>query len=177
VRPTSDRVKEALFSILGSDLEGLAVLDAFAGTGALGIEALSRRAGRVVFVEEDARSLAILRRNLARLPDEGEVRVLARDANRPRTWGAGTLPVDIILADPPYGEGLVERFLEAMSEVEALGPGGLLVAEHESESDPRHPAWRGIKRRRYGDSTLSVFCRGAEEKGEPHADRDLSGDV
>lgn len=158
VRPTADRVKEALFSILGSRIPGAAVLDCFAGTGALGIEALSRGAARVAFVETDAAALSLLRGNLSRLAGTPSAAVIAADAFRPETWGAGTLPVDVILADPPYRRGLGDRFLEALEPGAALRPGGVLVLEHEKEADPANPRWRPADRRRYGDTVLSLYA-------------------
>jgi 16S rRNA (guanine966-N2)-methyltransferase len=178
LRPTADRVKEALFSILGTRVEGAYVVDCFAGTGSLGIEALSRGAQRVVFVEEDAAALDLLRRNLARFPDDADAVILARDALRPRAWGTGVFPADVILADPPYHRGLAVEFLEAMAAGAPPGSAGLLVVEHERGIVPAHGAWHPVDRRRYGDTVLSFFePLGSGEKGEQDAHRDLSGDV
>lgn len=159
VRPTADRVKEALFSILGSALDGAAVVDCFAGTGALGIEALSRGAGRVAFVENDARTLSLLRKNLNRLsvPVSVSVSVLEDDGLRPERWGRGVLPVDVILADPPYRRGLGGRLLEAIDPGTALSPGGILVLEHEKDDVPGNARWQAAARRRYGDTVLSLY--------------------
>jgi 16S rRNA (guanine(966)-N(2))-methyltransferase RsmD len=178
VRPTADRVKEALFSILGNRVENACVVDCFAGTGSLGIEALSRGARRVIFVEEDRTVLDLLRGNLARLPEAAGGEVLAGDALSPRTWGAAVFPADVILADPPYHRGLAVRFLEAMAEVSGLRSGGLLVLEHERGIVPAHGAWRPVDRRQYGDTVLSLFePAGPGEKGGQDAHRNLSGDV
>jgi len=178
VRPTADRVKEALFSILGERVDGARVLDCFAGTGALGIEALSRGAARVVFVEEDREALELLRRNLARVGAEAEVRVCRGDALRPASWVREAVPADVILADPPYHRDLVPRFLEAMAEAGALRGGGLLVVEHERGVVPAHVAWQPVESRRYGDTVLSFFVpAGAGGKGGEDAHRDLPGDV
>lgn len=157
VRPTADRVKEALFSILGSRIPAAAVLDCFAGTGALGIEALSRGAARVAFVESDGAALSLLRGNLARLPGGASVTVVAADVFRPGAWETGVLPVDVILADPPYRQGLGERLLGTLDPATALRAGGVLVLEHEKEADPANARWRLDDRRRYGDTVLSLY--------------------
>jgi len=161
LRPTSDKVKEALFSILAPRLEGARVVDLFAGTGALGIEALSRGAARVVFVERERECLAVLRRNLARLECPVPA-VVAGDALDPAAWGREVFPVEVILADPPYRKGLPERLLDALGAVEALTEDGRLVIEHESGVAPDRPGWEALDRRRYGDTTLSFFRRAAE---------------
>jgi 16S rRNA (guanine966-N2)-methyltransferase len=163
VRPTADRVKEALFSILEPRLRDATVVDCFAGTGSLGIEALSRGAVRAVFVENDRRTLAVLQDNLQRLTEEETHAVLPLDALDPKRWGAAVLPADVILADPPYRRGLAQTFLTALADVQALRPGGVLVVEHETGTETEHPAWEAIDRRRYGDTTLSFFAR----EGEP----------
>lgn len=166
LRPTSEKVKEALFSILGPRMEGSRVVDAFAGTGALGIEALSRGAARVVFVERDPASLAVLRRNLQRIENPVGARLVAGDASRPFSWGADVLPADLILADPPYRHGWPERLLDGLSAAGTLALDGRLVIEHETGAEPIHPAWEALARRRYGDTTLSFFRRAAAEVPE-----------
>lgn len=177
VRPTADRVKEALFSLLGHDLTGFRVVDAFAGTGALGIEAWSRGAATVAFVEQAPAVLEVLRANLGRLPEGESLRVVRGNGLQPETWREGILPADLILADPPYRSGMGERFLEAMAGLTALRPGGRLVLEHEAGPGPSHPAWDAVDRRRYGDTGLSVFTRSSRDKESDDAHRHLSGDV
>ena len=155
-RPTSDRVREALFSILGP-LDGEAVLDLYAGSGALGIEALSRGAGRVVLVERDAHAQEILRSNLDALGVTGEeaetrradVVAALRDArNRGETY-------DLVLCDPPYrlAAGLGGPLSEALAPV--LAPGARVV----TESDRRAPLDLDLSRtdeRRYGDTLIRI---------------------
>ena len=155
-RPTSDRVREAIFSMLG-DLQGARVLDLFAGTGALGIEALSRGAGRAVFVERDAAALAALRANLRALElseDEAEVRRGEALATL-RSARAGAETYDLVLIDPPYG-----RAGEMGGELSpALAP---LLSEQARvivECDRRAPLelpWEIEKERRYGDTTITI---------------------
>jgi 16S rRNA (guanine966-N2)-methyltransferase len=121
-RPTADRVREALFSMLASRLgsfEGLQVADLFAGSGALGLEALSRGAAHCVFVENDRRAIDAIRRNIAALDVSGEV--LARNAEH----AALPHPVDLAFLDPPYGSGLAPAVLARL----AVAPGGWASVE------------------------------------------------
>jgi 16S rRNA (guanine966-N2)-methyltransferase len=180
VRPTADRVKEALFSMLAPRLPGARVVDCFAGTGALGIEALSRGAARVDFVERDPGSLALLRGNLEWLGEEAgaRARVLAGDALQPRTWEGGLCPLDLVLADPPYRRGLGAALLAVLAAIGPWPEGALVVLEHESGGSPSHPAWVRTRERRYGDTALSFFARADHEaKGERDENGDLSGDL
>ena len=155
-RPTSDRVREAIFSMLGG-LEDARVLDLFAGTGALGIEALSRGAARAVFVERDAAALAVLRANLRALGlGEGEAEVRRAEALAAlRSARAGAETYDLVLIDPPY-----RRAGEMGGELSpALAP---LLSEQARvvvESDRRAPLelpWEIEKERRYGDTTITI---------------------
>ena len=155
VRPTADRVREALFARVG-DLEGAQVLDLYAGTGALGIEALSRGAERAVFIERAASSVAVLRRNLAALDLEGVSRVLRSDAPRAlRRLSREAQHFDLVLADPPYADDAVADHLGLLAEGGLLSPGAALVVER----GRRHalPEVRGmvvVEQRRYGDTLL-----------------------
>ncbi len=162
-RPTSERVREAWFAALGTSLEGAEVLDLYAGSGALGIEALSRGAARAHFVELDPRAVAVLRHNLRRLELEARAVVVRRDVFR---WlaGIGDEPRhDVALADPPYGTPdaarLTRRFLEAPF-------AGSLWIEHAwaAHDLPRGADWS----RRYGDTGLSRYAApGAEPQPRP----------
>ena len=166
VRPTADRAKEALFSILAPRLPEARVVDCFAGTGSLGIEALSRGASRVVFVERDPRTLEILRRNLGRLPEPGEVKVVEGDALRPAGWAKQASPADVVLADPPFHLDLAAAFLEALASVDVLAGDGVLVVEHEATTRPGHPAWETIQERCYGSIAFTFLRRsGSRARG------------
>ena len=127
-RPTADRVREALFSMLASRLgtfEDLRVADLFAGSGALGFEALSRGAAEAVFVETDAKALAAIKANAAKLGLTDKVRVLGGSALAlPRSD-----PFDLILADPPYAIGSGSAVVKAVSDAGWLAPGGWLSVE------------------------------------------------
>lgn len=155
VRPTSDRVREALFSSLGPHLDGARVLDAFAGSGALGIEALSRGAARATFLEKDPRVARVLRDNLATLglTDEAEVRV--GDARRAlATLDEGAF--DLVLADPPYALALDEELLAGLAR--AVAEGGLLVLERDTRSqDPVVPGLSLCRDRVYGSTRVSTW--------------------
>jgi 16S rRNA (guanine966-N2)-methyltransferase len=154
-RPTADRVREALFSILGP-LGGVRVLDLFAGSGALGIEALSRGAATAVFVDSDARAVAAVRRNLEALGVDAPVH--RRDALA-YLRGAREAPFDVVFLDPPYSSasqlaGPLSERLPAL-----LAENGLIV----SESDKRHPlelTLPAFDERVYGDTRIAIH-RGA----------------
>lgn len=149
VRPTTDRVREAWMSILQPELEGARVADLFAGSGALGLEALSRGAERVVFVEQGRLSLEALRRNVKELGAEASTQVVRADAAK---W-AEALPrgaFDIVVADPPYGEGYAARLLESWARTPFAK---VLWVEHRSSESL--PAIAGARSRRYGDTTLT----------------------
>ncbi len=135
VRPTADRVREALFSILGARVSGARVLDPFAGSGALGLEALSRGAAEVVLIEADRRVVATVRENVASLDVENRVRTIHGDALAEIARGRARGPFDLVLADPPFGRGVGTRLLEVLVEAGALAPGATVVLEGEA-ADP-----------------------------------------
>jgi 16S rRNA (guanine(966)-N(2))-methyltransferase RsmD len=178
VRPSADRVREALFARLG-DLEGAVVLDLFAGTGALGIEAVSRGATRVVFVERSPASAACLRRNLASLELGEEARLLREDVARAlRRLGREGQRFDLVLLDPPYAEGeVLERALAGLVAERLLAAGATVVVER----GRRHPVapvagLAPVDERRYGDTvvaTLRVQDTVADrENGDPRGGLD-----
>lgn len=126
-RPTTDRVKEALFSIIQFDLPGTRVLDLFGGSGQLGIEALSRGAKSAVFVDQSEQACRIIRENLRRTKFEAAGKVVRSDyldyLKRCRE------PFDIILLDPPYAEDFLEKSLKIITEIDILQSGGIIIAE------------------------------------------------
>jgi 16S rRNA (guanine(966)-N(2))-methyltransferase RsmD len=154
VRPTADRVREALFSILGDFVQGARVLDLFAGSGALGLEALSRGAASATFVDSSAASLAAVNANLQALGGEAEVR--RADALRfVRAAPGEAREYDLVLLDPPYR--LAERLGRELSEAlpAVLAPSALVV----SESDRRAPLPLDLPlrdERRYGDTLIRI---------------------
>lgn len=160
-RPTSDRVKESLFSILGSLVAGRRVLDVFAGTGSLGLEALSRGAAAAVLV--DAVTAPLLRENVRRCHFEQAVEVLSLDAFAAlaRLERAGRT-FDLVFCDPPYHKGLFERALAFFDGSHLLAENGILVVEHGGDEDalPELAALVRVDGRRYGKTTqLSFFQR------------------
>jgi 16S rRNA (guanine966-N2)-methyltransferase len=165
LRPTADRVRESLFARLG-DLEGAAVLDLFAGTGALGIEALSRGAASLVSVERARGAVAVLRANVAALHLNASTRVVVGDAvEAVHRLGRAGARFDLVLADPPYASGTAQRALEALVEAKVLAAGAVVVLER-SRSHPS-PVVAGLApmdERRYGETVITRFAAAVPEK-------------
>ncbi len=157
LRPTSDRVREAVFNLLansqGFDFEGVRVLDLFAGTGALGLEALSRGAARVTFVDDGAAARAILRRNIEIVRAMGVTDVWRRDATRlGENRGPG---YGLVFLDPPYGKGLGEAALASAVAGGWLAPGAMVVWEEGAA--PVVPAgFKQVDQRRYGETVVTL---------------------
>lgn len=160
IRPTSDRVREALFDILGSRVPGSRFLDLCAGTGAVGIEALSRGATRVVFVERDRRAVALIRRNLAQICPPGEAEVIDTDLER----AAASLrqageAFAVVFLDPPYDAGDLPDLLGAAASL--VAPGGILILEHRTSvpvpTAPIGDRLRLFRHYRHGDTMLTSF--------------------
>ena len=157
-RPTSDQVREALFAILGQRVEGARVLDLFAGTGALAIEALSRGATSAVLVEQAAPAVAVIRANLDALDLNDRVKVRR---TRAETYLRGQRdgPFDLVLLDPPYGApiGLVAGLLGRLART-AVAPGAVVAVEAtaRAEAPPWPPGLEPEPPRRYGDTALHL---------------------
>lgn len=154
VRPTSDRVKESLFQILSSRLAGARVLDLFCGSGALGLESLSRGAREVVFNDLSRDSLAILKKNLALLREDG----ICTDLDFRACLNSVSGKFDLIFADPPYREKYAREILGLVAERDLLASGGLVVYESEEELSPVGE-WEIVDLRRYGRTKISFFQR------------------
>jgi 16S rRNA (guanine966-N2)-methyltransferase len=162
IRPTADRLRESLFNILihgyGDPVSGARVLDLFAGTGALGIEALSRGADYVLFVDEGAEARALLRENTQTLGLAGVTRIFRRDA----TELGPCYPVEpftLAFLDPPYGKGLAEKSLAAARDGKWLVPGSIAVVEEAKDAGFKMPdGYEELERRAY-DDTAFVFLR------------------
>ena len=164
-RPTSDRVRQALFNVLehgapGFDFQGARVLDLFAGSGALGVEALSRGARFCLLVEESAAARAAIRRNVEALGLTGVTKIWRRDATK--LGDAGRIePFDLIFCDPPYGTGLGQRALAAASDGGWVGREGIAVLEERAGFEIEWPApWQELDRRRYGDTAIFIARAG-----------------
>lgn len=166
IRPTSDRVKEALFSILAGSVAGAAVLDLFAGTGSLALEALSRGAAEAVCVEADKRALAVLRKNVRTVGLEETVRILPQRVQRALpVLGAEGCEFDIVFLDPPYKKGLVVRTVELLSKYSIVSKKGLIAAEHSQEELKELQSLAGfsaVSRREYGSTALTFLVDPAQ---------------
>lgn len=151
VRPTTDRVRESWMSAMGGRFDHLTVADLFAGSGALGLETLSRGAEHVTFVERADSSVKVIRSNISLVGAGPRSTVVARDALKFAT-DLGPHSFDLVLADPPYGQGLAAALLEHFS----ITPFAFeLWVEH--RSDEPVPELPGLRQRRYGDTTLSIL--------------------
>jgi 16S rRNA (guanine966-N2)-methyltransferase len=159
VRPTTDRVREAIFSVLGERVAGAKVLDLFAGTGAMAIEALSRGACGAVLVESFPPAVEVLKANLSSLGALSAVclsmdyrKALRHLASRKETFS-------LVFLDPPYGRGLLDRASEALEQAGVLRPGAMVVAESAArDPDAAVPAgWVPASERRYGDTRVAYY--------------------
>jgi 16S rRNA (guanine966-N2)-methyltransferase len=159
LRPTSDRAKESIFNVLQKEIEGKRILDLFAGAGTLGIEALSRGAESVTFVDASRQSISIVRKNLRDLSLENRSITLRSD-------GLEALEklrqrFHLIFADPPYLEGFVQRIVDSVAGSEALHKNGILILEHHKKERFSFPQDRLslVKQRKFGDTVISFFVK------------------
>jgi len=150
LRPTADRVRETLFNWLQTNLPGARVLDAYAGSGALGFEAASRGATEVLMLERDPRVVAALKHSRAELGAEG---VHIRRGNALQCLAGDQGPWDLVFLDPPFGQGLAGQSLSAIRESNCLAPEGRVYLEVEADLDlrPDLEGWRILRDRRAGD--------------------------
>ncbi len=156
LRPTKDITRQGIFNVLGSAVRNARVCDLFAGGGALGIEALSRGAVEVVFVEKSPQVIGYLKSNLAGLEN---VRIIRGDVLRvvPKLQDAG---FDIVLADPPYHQGLADRTAELVARNRLVKINGWVVIEHSRQETVRVPnGWIELKQRTYGETAVTFFRR------------------
>jgi 16S rRNA (guanine966-N2)-methyltransferase len=158
LRPTSDKLRETLFNILAPRLAGARVLDAYAGTGAVGIEALSRGAASVTFVERDRRAQALIAENLAHCGVENGYVIIRASVDRALAdlRAAGAL-FDVVLLDPPYDARVDD---EAVALADIVAPGGVVVLEHAKRRPPPEPFGRLMRSRNVisGDSALTFYA-------------------
>lgn len=160
LRPTADRVREALFNLLeggrfGHPVAGAQVLDLFAGTGALGLEALSRGAAHATFVDDGRKALALLRENIALCDAAARCRVIRRDATRPGE--APDTAATLVFLDPPYGKSLGRRALDAALQGGWIAPAALIAWEESTPPDLPE-GFTLLDQRRYGDTWITL-CR------------------
>jgi 16S rRNA (guanine(966)-N(2))-methyltransferase RsmD len=159
-RPTADQVRTALMDILTPSLPGARVLDLFAGSGAVGLEALSREAGHATFIERDARAVAALVANVRALGVESRAQVVRGDVERELgRLAAEGRRFEIIFLDPPYTTDLASRALDALGSGELVAPDGLVIAQHFTKRPParEYGALRAFRDRRFGETTLTFF--------------------
>ena len=157
-RPTADRTREALFSMLAArlgDFEGLAVGDFFAGSGALGIEALSRGAGSCLFVEQDRNALDALRANLEKLGAKGDVR-----ATSVMALGPARQPLDVVLMDPPYGTGAGSVALDKLARLGWIGAGSWISIETAKQEEVSVAGFVVDTSRVHGKARLTLLRQG-----------------
>lgn len=162
LRPTSDRVRESIFNLLinahGNPVSGARVLDLFAGTGALGLEAISRGAAEVTFADTGMAALALMKANIAKMRAEGQTRILRQDATRLPTNTAA--PFTLVFLDPPYGKGLGDLALAVAQKGGWIAPGAIVVWEESSV--PAIPSgFTQLDQRRYGDTVVTLLTASA----------------
>ncbi|HLC29618.1 MAG TPA: 16S rRNA (guanine(966)-N(2))-methyltransferase RsmD [Dehalococcoidia bacterium] len=166
LRPTSDLVRGAIFDIVGPYFTAeTRVLDLYAGTGALGIEALSRGAGWADFVEKNTRCCAVLRENLEHTGFNGSARVYCKPVHQ--TLHLLTGPYGLVFLDPPYAQALDATVFETLVLLELVQQGSLAVVEHASRNPvlPAYGKLHLIKERQHGDTNISVFAVEGENSG------------
>jgi 16S rRNA (guanine966-N2)-methyltransferase len=158
IRPTSDRVRETIFNVLRGEVEGKRVLDLFAGAGGLGLEALSRGAAWVTFVDSSSRSINLLKRNLERLNLESCSAVIKLDGLKALKRLEESF--DLIFADPPYGKGFIQRTVDSLVESRTLRPGGILVLEHHKREIFDCPQELSpLKQSKFGDTVVCFLMK------------------
>lgn len=161
LRPTSDKVREAIFDILQDRLKGKRVLDLFAGTGALGIEALSRGAEKGVFVENNRHSLSVLRRNIEECRLKAKAEILACEVSAGiKILKSRGEAFELVFMDPPYSRGLVKETLQALGPSTLISSEALIIVEHSRREDLLpFPPFQIIDSRRYGSTCVSFLQR------------------
>ena len=159
-RPTSGRVKEALFNIIACNIENSTVLDTFAGTGSLGIEALSRGAGRAVFLDKSVECCQIIKENLShtKLADKAEVYPTDFANGIEKLFKKG-IQFDLILLDPPYNKNFIQETLKILIKNDIMKDDGIIIAEHSTSDSLSETIGRFelIDTRKYGDTMISIY--------------------
>lgn len=157
IRPTTDKVKESIFSIITAYLEGAVVIDLFSGTGNLGLEAISRGAKRCYFGDKSRESLALTRQNIALCRQEDQAVTILGDFE----YVLGKIPekADLIFLDPPYKQGLLRECLHQIATLSLLSEEGIIVAEHGAEDslEDKLSGFTKIKEKTYGTITISIY--------------------
>jgi 16S rRNA (guanine966-N2)-methyltransferase len=158
LRPTSDKLRETLFNVLAPRIAGARVLDVFAGTGAVGLEALSRGAVRAVFIESDRRAAALIHENVTLCGVSDRCAIIRGAAERVLQYAIDGDPFDVVVLDPPYEHELLDAAIDAAAQ--HLATDGRLVVEHASRRAlPAVASARPVRTLRSGDSALTIFER------------------
>lgn len=160
LRPTSDRVKESIFSIIDTFIVESTVIDLFAGTGSLGIEALSRGASSVTFVDNSYRAVKLIRMNVEKVDEKERCKIIQADAYKLIKKIANTLKFDLIFADPPYRHDRIAQLVADIMAPGILSERGILVLEHSTSfSSAIWKTWQPFKAKKFGDTAVSFFQR------------------
>ncbi len=163
IRPTSDKMRESVFNILGEQVKQARVLDLFAGTGALGIEALSRGAASAVFLDKSVPAVRLIEKNLALCGLSDTARIFKWDISRTLYGLRSVGPFDLVFLDPPYGKNLLPLAIHHLMQARVLVKNAILVAEHGfDESLKQPPEWVLFDQRRYGKSLVSFLEYGMD---------------
>jgi 16S rRNA (guanine966-N2)-methyltransferase len=159
VRPTSDRVKESIFNILREEVAGKRILDLFAGAGSLGIEALSRGAESVTFVDASSQSVEALKKNLRSLDLENRSAILRLDGLKALKRLEQSF--QMVFADPPYLKGFAQKIIDSIAQLEVLEENGILILEHHKKETFCLPGEKlsVLKHKRFGDTVISFFLK------------------
>lgn len=167
IRPTSDRVREAVFDLLGHDLSGERVLDLFAGTGSLGLEAISRGAAWAVFIDRSLKAVELIRKNLKLCGVEAQGFVLKKDLLRglPRRDLLPEGKADLVFLDPPYRKGMIPAVLEELVARRSLASPSILVGQSEQKEvlPPRLKTLQIVTSRTYGDTRITLYRHEGQE--------------
>lgn len=159
IRPTSSRIRESVFNLLMYEIEDAFFVDLFAGTGAVGLEALSRGARKCLFCDSDRTSIAIIKRNAAACRAEDRCRIIAGDFMK--ALRSVKEKVDVFFIDPPYATDLIARSLEAVDSLDLLASNGIIIAEHDKRdgSPERVGGLVRYREKKYGRVMLSFYAR------------------
>jgi len=158
IRPTADQVKEALFSIIGNRVVGAIFLDLFAGSGAIGIEALSRGAGKAIFVDSSRQSILLIKENLSRTGFSEKASVLESDALQAiKGLSIKKIKADLIYLDPPYAEKLNTLVIDKIIEHAIIANNGLIIVEHAYDDQDWAQPYPVIKQKKYGRKGLTII--------------------
>lgn len=175
-RPTRDRVRESLFSILQTRIAGARVLDLFAGSGALGLEALSRGAEKAVFADNDRGAQEAVQRNIQALRAGDQTALLRTDWQEAlRRLQAAGETFDLIFLDPPYKFAQARAMLDALCADALLARNALVIYEHAAALPPDTAGWHSVDIRRYGDTAIAFLSRDSEGGGD--AESAVSGQL